>query len=210
MLSGGGRPAAKTVAILSLLAFVTTGCAGAQVGGDDDHGSASAADLSSAGPWADEFQRALDGDVSRFESRVLADGVVTTAELADTHARVESCLADSGLGIEYDPDGGFALTSADGRYPNGFFERSDPVLRACEARFDEYTTFLFEQTRRNPEKLDDAEITATCLRGAGLVGADYSARQWRTDSDSGELPFPEDDPRWRQCDLDPLGLWRTP
>jgi hypothetical protein len=198
----------RSTAGATVLLLVLSGCSAVRVAPSDPAGQrVDGVDL--VGPWADEFERALDSDVSHFESRVLSDGVVTTAELADTHARVESCLADSGLGIEYDPDGGFALTSADGRYPDGFFERSDPVLRACEARFDVYTTFLFEQTRRNPEKLDDAQITVTCLQGAGLVGADYSARQWRADSDSGELPFPEDDPRWRQCDLDPLGLWRT-
>lgn len=161
-----------------------------------------------SGPWADDFRSALRGGVSRYEAAILEDGRVTSAELEDAHSHVERCLRDSGLTIEYFSDGGFQTGSVDGKYPDDFFERSDPVLRAYEKRYDEYVTMLFQETRRNPEKRDEAEITVACLREAGLVGKDYSERQWRKEDETGEYSFPELDPRAQQCRLDPLGLWR--
>ncbi|WP_144710195.1 hypothetical protein [Curtobacterium pusillum] len=145
-----------------------------------------------------------------FEERILADGSVTPEEVEAAHDRVRRCLADSGLGINYDPDGGFELQSLDGKYPDGFFERSDPILRSCEKRADEYVTYLFEETRRNPERRDDAEITVPCLQAAGLVGKDYSEQQWRDDYDADTLPFDSTSDEAVQCRLDPLGLWRRP
>jgi hypothetical protein len=161
-----------------------------------------------AGPWAAEFREALRSDVSAYEAEILRDGKVTPAELSDAHQRVDRCLGAAGMSIAYDPDGGFALESRDGKYPDDFFERSDPVLRACEKRYDEYVTMLFQETRRNPEKRDEAEITVACLRKAGLVGKEYSERQWRKEDETGEYSFPELDPRAQQCRYDPLGLWR--
>ncbi|QSB24207.1 hypothetical protein [Curtobacterium sp. 24E2] len=166
------------------------------------------AHLAMAGPWAEEFRAALDDGVSDFEFKVLADGEVTTAELEAAHERVGRCLADSGLRIDYDPDGGFGLESLDGRYPDGFFERSDPILRKCEETADEYVTYLYEETRRNPDRLDDAKITVPCLRKAGLVGPDYTEEQWRKDQDADAFPFDSMGEQAKQCALDPLGLWR--
>lgn len=168
------------------------------------------ATLEPAGPWVDEFQAALDDGVSEFEGQILADGAVTAEEMAAAHDRVGRCLADSGLAIDYDPDGAFGVESLDGEYPDDFFERSDPVLRSCEKESDEYVTYLFEQTRRNPERRDDAEITVPCLQAAGLVGEDYTDQQWRDDHDADTFPFDSMSESARQCDLDPLGLWRTP
>jgi hypothetical protein len=168
------------------------------------------ASLTAGGPWTDEFREALRQGVSPYEAAVLSDGEVTAAELEDAHHHVRQCLRESGLGIEYDPDGGFELSSRDGKYPDDFFKRSDPVLRACEERYDEHVTMLFEETRRNPEKQDEAEITVACLRRAGLVGKDYTERKWRAENDTGVFSFDEYDMRAEQCRLDPLGLWREP
>ena len=78
----------------------------------------------------------------------------------------------------------------------------------CTGMYDSTVTQLFNEVRRNPQKLDDAEITVACLRKAGLVGADYTERQWRKDYDADTLPFGDFDQAWTACRLDPLGLWR--
>ncbi|OII15836.1 hypothetical protein BIU97_14335 [Curtobacterium sp. MCBA15_009] len=166
--------------------------------------------LEHAGPWSDEFKAALDDGASDYEASILADGRITTEEVEGAHEQVRRCLADSSLGITYDPDGGFRLHPFDREVDEGFFGWSDPILRACEKRYDEYVTYLYEQTRRNPERLDDAEITVPCLRKAGLVGRDYTEQQWREDLDADTLPHFELDDKARQCMLDPLGLWRAP
>lgn len=146
--------------------------------------------------------------MSDYEARVLEDGQVTSAEVEDSHLRVRRCLGDGGLGIVYADDGGFELKALDGRYPKGFFERSDAVLRGCEKRYDNFITFLHQETRRNPHKQDEAKITVTCLRKAELVGKGYTERKWRAENDTGVFSFDEYDPAAVQCRLDPLGLWR--
>ncbi|TDN41633.1 hypothetical protein EDF64_11730 [Curtobacterium flaccumfaciens] len=202
-------PAAALLALGSMLtALVLTTAACSAGGSEEPKPTVPSGGLESAGPWTDEFRAALDHGVSAFEAEILADGAVTSAEVEAAHDRVDRCLADSGLSIDYDPDGGFELVSLDERYPDGFFERSDPILRACEKESDEYVTYLFAETRRNPERRDDAEITVPCLIAAGLVDNGYTEQQWRDDSDADTLPFDSTSEPARQCDFDPLGLWR--
>jgi hypothetical protein len=196
---------AVSALVVVAVACWMSGCTRAEVSQPDHEASAS---LRDAGPWEDDFREALASGVSDYEASILEDGRVTASELEDAHDHVRSCLTDSGLDINYFPDGGFELLARSGRYPDGFFERSDPVLGACEKRYDEYVTMLFEETRRNPEKQDDAKITVACLRRAGIVGKDYTERRWRSEYDEGVFSFDDSDPRARQCDLDPLGLWR--
>lgn len=184
----------------AVLILVISGCA--------DPPATVDAPRTEGGAWTEDSSEALAAGVSAYERSVLSDGKVTLADLEDAHDQVRGCLADSGLGIVYGVDGGFSLTALDGKYPDGFFERSDPILRACEKRYDEYVTMLFEQTRRNPEKQDEATITVACLRKAGLVPRAYTERKWRAENDTGVWSFKEFDPAAVQCQLDPLGLWR--
>lgn len=166
------------------------------------------APLDGAGRWREDFQHALRSGVSSYERQVLADGIVTSQEEEDAHDRVRRCLADSGLTITYSSDGGFEIGSSHGSPPSNDMHRTNAVLEACEAKWDQYVTFLFEETRRNPEKQDEAKITLACLRRAGLVTKTYTERKWRTENDTGVWSFNENDPAAVQCRLDPLGVWR--
>ncbi|MFJ6171513.1 hypothetical protein [Curtobacterium sp. NPDC092190] len=165
--------------------------------------------LANAGPWADDFRAALDHGVSGYETKILADGRVTTAEVEDAHEQMGRCLSDSGYTIAYGPDGGFELGRVGGGSPSDDMPRANGVLESCEEHYDQFVTMLFEETRRNPHKQDEAAITVVCLRKAGLVGADYSERKWRDEYDAGSFSFPEFDERAQQCTLDPIGLWRN-
>jgi hypothetical protein len=205
------REHGRVMAVIAGAAVVSIGLAGCTGGQQRRAASTSdARSLTATGPWADEFRNALQHGVSSYEAAILRDGEVTPAELEDAHHHVRQCLGESGLDIAYATDGGFELESRDGKYPDDFFEWSDPVLRACEERYDQYVTMLFEETRRNPQKQDEAAITVRCLQKAGLVGKDYSERKWRAEYDAGVFSFPEYDVAAKQCTLDPLGLWRTP
>ncbi|WIB78135.1 hypothetical protein DEJ28_03265 [Curtobacterium sp. MCPF17_002] len=159
------------------------------------------------GPWADEFRSSYGESRSDYERAALADGVVTPAELEDAHARIDSCLRDSNLTINYYAEGGFEVASTDGSAPSNDMSRTNSVLESCEARFDRSITYLYGETRRNPERLDDAKITVACLRKAGLVDGDYTEEQWELDYDADDLPFGDFDPQWTACRIDPLGLW---
>ena len=86
--------------------------------------------------------------------------------------------------------------------------RTNRVLEGCEARWDSSITMLFEETRRNPQKRDEAAINVACLRKAGVVPKSYSERDWRAENDKGVYSFDEYSAEATQCRLDPLGLWR--
>lgn len=160
------------------------------------------------GPWAEDFAQALANDPSAYERAILEDGRVTVDEVADAHAQIGQCMKDGGYTITYGADGGSEIGSIAGVETRDDVERGNGVLEACQKRFDRAVTFLYEQTRRNPEKLDDATITVRCLRRAGLVPSTYSAQRWRHDHAADRFPFDEHDAAAQQCRLDPLGLWR--
>jgi hypothetical protein len=194
--------AAAVTAAAVLVALV--GCADPQPAGTS---RPDAADLELSGPWADVFAEALDESESAVEREILADGVVTSTELEQAHDGVRRCLADSGLAVDYSPDGGFELTDLDGDAPDMPFERSDAALQACETRFDSWVTFLFEQVRRNPERLDEGTIQVRCLADAGLVDPSYGRDDWEADDESGTFPFDTQSEAAQSCLRDPLGLW---
>lgn len=192
----------------AVVSLVAAGCSGANAGPTPT--PKIDAPLGSAGRWEPEFREALSLGVSDYEAGVLSDGRVTAAELEETHRRVDRCLADSGYSISYATDGGFEIGSLKGPPPSNDMSKTNRVLEACEKQYDESITFLYESTRRNPQKQDEAAITVRCLQKAGLVGKDYSERKWRAEYDAGVFSFPEYDTAAKQCTLDPLGLWRTP
>lgn len=160
----------------------------------------------SAGPWSDEFVESLEG-ASPYERSILADGVVTPAELAEAQSKKRACLRAAGYRWDIEEDGTSSLDPLTaGAKPST--EVMTAAYQACSRRFDRSVTYLFDEVRRNPERRDEAEIMVACLRKVGLVGSDYSERQWRQDDDAGQYPFGNLDPRFVQCRLDPLDLWR--
>jgi outer membrane murein-binding lipoprotein Lpp len=198
--------AAAVVAGAVVVSLLLAGCSADRTTKVDK--STDDASLRLAGPWAEDFRDALAHGVSDYEAGILADGQVTTAEVEDAHDRISRCLADSGYTIAYGADGGFEIGSLRGGAPSNDMKRTNSVLEACEEKYDEYVTMLFQETRRNPEKQDEAKITVACLRKAGIVGKDYTERKWQSEYDDGVFSFNDFDPRAQQCDLDPLGLWR--
>lgn len=178
--------------------------AGCSAGSGDP--GADAAPVPSAGPWAQEFGDAVS-DSSAYETKVLEDGLITSAELADAQARKKACMRDAGYVLRISDDGTSDLTMADG----GDLPATgvvDTAMQTCARRFDRSITMLFNELRRNPEKQDEATITVACLRVSGIVDGGYSERKWRSEYDSGVFSFNEWDERAVQCRLDPLGLWR--
>lgn len=162
--------------------------------------------LPAAGPWAQEFGESL-ALASDYEARVLRDGEISAAELADAQARDRACMRDAGYDLQVADDGTSSLSRIDGAdLPEAGIV--DSVRRRCAHQFDMSITYLFNEVRRNPEKQDEAKITVACLRKSGLVGRGYTERKWRSENDTGVFSFDEYDPAAVQCRLDPLGLWR--
>ena len=159
------------------------------------------------GPWASDFQVAYANAKSDYERSVLEDGDVTAAEYEQSKSHVRSCLGDAGYTINWDERGGFELGSTSGKYPDDFFERSDPVLQQCEAKWAGSILYLFEQMRRNPQKQDEAALQVACLKSVALVDATYTNEQWRRDNEKGFFPFDDRSDDATRCEVDPLGLW---
>jgi len=174
---------------------------------DDSSASEESHRLPAAGRWTTEFGEAI-AIASDYEAVVLRDGRITAAELADAQARNRSCMRDAGYDFRINNDDGTSsLSRVDGEDlpPDRVV---DDVWRGCAHRFDRSITYLYREVRRNPEKQDDAKVTAACLRRSGIVDKGYTERQWRAENDTGHFSFDDYDPAAVQCRLDPLGLWR--
>lgn len=171
-------------------------------------GTPPAARFAAAAGWADEFAESSK-TASPFEREILRDGVITPSELEDAQMRKRSCMLDGGYVYADHDDGTSEAEPAYGRRGKSS-DQVHALLAACAQRFDRSVTYLFGEVRRNPDKLDEATIMVACLRESGVVGADYTERQWRADDDDGSWPYADFDPAVIQCRLDPLGLWRTP
>ncbi len=85
-------------------------------------------------------------------------------------------------------------------------EDANERMLECSSRFDRNVSLLYRETRRNPEKQDEAEIAVACLRRAGLVDGAYSERRWRSEYDAGVFSFDEWAPAAAHCRDDPLDL----
>lgn len=185
---------------------VLSGCAG--TAGAPGPTAAVAIDRAAAGPWADDFAEAATG-LSEFQSRIIADGRITAAELEEAQARMGACMEDLGHTFTTSEDGRSQSVPLPGHEGDDVDTVNGYKLR-CSAVYDTTITSLFTEIRRNPERRDEAEISVACLRAAGLVGKGYTERQWRAEYDEGVFSFDEWSADAVQCREDPLGLWRTP
>lgn len=195
------RAAGGVAGVFIAMAACLLGCSSA------DSSQPTASPLSVTGPWASEFQVAYADAKSDYEREVLADGEITSAEYEQSKNHLRSCLADAGFTIAWDERGAFELGSQTGRYPDDFFERSDPVLQECEARWAGSIHFLYEQVRRNPQKQDESALQVACLLSAGLVDNSYTKDRWRRDNEEDSFPFDSRGDAAMRCQADPLGLW---
>lgn len=202
MLDAARRTAAITFAVVATLGSVVA-CSRVPA----DTPSSAPRVITAAGPWAQDFDDAI-ADAGPYERAVLEDGVVTPQELEDARARKKQCMRDSGYIYEEHDDGTAEAKAAPGHRRDDDAGPVNSALAACSDRFGHSIDFLFNETRRNPLKEDEAKIMVACLRAAGVVDASYSERQWRRDNDTGDWPFSDFDPAAVQCRLDPLGLWR--
>lgn len=193
--------AAGGVAVVIVAVACLVGCSAS------DSPDQSIESLSLTGPWASDFQVAHANAKSDYERGVLKDGEITSAEYEESKNHLRSCLGDAGYTITWDQRGGFELGSKSGKYPDDFFERSDPVLQHCESKWVGSILYLYEQIRRNPEKKDESALQVACLRSAGLIDEMYTKDQWRRDNEKGIFPFDARSDAAVSCELDPLGLW---
>jgi len=168
---------------IAALALLVSGCGGAEA-------------ESGSNPYESEFKQSLSVVSTDFERQILEDHVISDAEYAEARTRLQQCVEGQGFELELTPDG-TVLTA------------TDETQAAAEAAFEEceMTTVinieaLYWAVRTNPHKEDKDELSARCLREAGLVGPEFDGQAF--DETFADPPFDRTDPRAATCINDPL------
>lgn len=165
--------------------------------GEYDGGSTGEEKL--AGSLSELFEQALDDETNPFVIDVL-DRAIETGKIAqedydEAHRLYRVCMSDAGYEESYE------------QLANGSYKIAPPALDGQEA-VEEYMSVgsdcsdelapvesLFILQQGNPDLLADPEqVVVQCLNEAGLVGADYTAEDFREDRDA----------RFQQAPYDPM------
>ncbi|GAA3707470.1 hypothetical protein GCM10022377_21570 [Zhihengliuella alba] len=144
------------------------------------------------GPWAQEFEQALDSVSSDFQREVLSDGEVTPAEYAEAQQRFRECAAASGLDVKTHQEGGFSFS-----HPNQ--QEGESIAESCSLKTLNYVEALYLDPLANPENVPWDEAYLRCLQASGVVEESMTAE------DMANWEWDYDDPAQRACSEDPLG-----
>jgi len=163
------------------------------------------------GPWAAEFVDAYQRAESQAHRLMLADGEISDLEYAAVRDDFSRCLADVGYSVTWHDRGGYSLqVGSDGASPDHVNEIVGDCSRSSLGDID----FLYEQTARNPQNLDEFAIMADCLVRAGVVDPSFTAedyQEWFDNAEDEEPPYVVPGGRGQvafgQCSTDPLGLF---
>ncbi|PJJ63666.1 hypothetical protein [Compostimonas suwonensis] len=191
------------ITLTGMLAAVAL-CGCAQTGNDD-------ADTGFEGPWAAEFQANFQAAKSDFVRDVLRDGTITDQEFSEMSEQFTSCLAGSGITFAgFNDDGSYDTSFAPGAVtPDQAHDR----MNSCSAETGEdLIGSLYSWLQRNPERLDEPTIMASCLVQAGVVDAGYTAKDYAKDVPTEAFPFidvKKGADALVTCEADPLGLLST-
>ncbi|SMQ71905.1 hypothetical protein [Agreia sp. VKM Ac-1783] len=180
------------------------GCTSSTTG---DSGGSSGSTPEFTGPWAAEFADSYAKADTDFAKEVLSDGKVTEQEFSEMLSNFQECVAAKGITVsDYGFDGSYK-TKFDPKLGNDAANAS--VKECSHSSGEDLVGALYTWTHRNPDKLDENEITAACLSKKGVVPDGYGAKDYTTDSADDKFPFP-DQAAGRaaldSCRMDPLGI----
>lgn len=133
--------------------------------------------------WAHELQTAreeVDGESSEaFVLQVLADDVVSDAEIEEAGIRMESCMHDRGYDtFSYRPrDQNFGELGSPERWDAEAVE-SDRISCAKQTG-SSVVSYLWSSMRSNPQNIDPNELFISCLKKLKVVDDAYSATTYQ-------------------------------
>lgn len=202
-----GRPN-RALALVAAVATLLAAC-GSVPDAVPTAGAASGTDgngdiPSFSGPYAADFERVYTETESAFVRDALMDEEISDAEFSEMTARLTTCLADNGIEFGgYDEDGAITTSLA----PNP--DDTHDIFTECSKTSGEAAIgALYSVTRRNPDNLDVATITAECLVKTGAVPPQYDADDYTADTAGRFSDFGSLDPELQEalttCSLDPL------
>ena len=192
----------QSVVVVLLIGFALTGCATTTTT-EKAHSAPKF-----EGPWAAEFTSAYKAAKSDFVRGVLKDGKITDQEFSEMTERFKSCLDSSGITFEgFKEDGSY-----DTSFPPGSISGDEAHKRidACSSEAGEDRVgALHSWLQRNPQKLDENQIMASCLVSKGAVDASFTAKEYAKDVATLTFPFlnkAKGEEALSSCESDPLGL----
>ena len=114
-----------------------------------------------SGPWAEEFESAYDSADSEYVRRILADGQITDAEIAEVENAVISCMEEKGYtDVAIKSDGGATYAMDE----NGDVDKGDSGMRACEESAGFFALSLYYDIRVNPNNEEWDPLVVQCLK----------------------------------------------
>ncbi len=156
-----------------------------------------------AAAWVPVFEQLAADSPSDIQKAVLADGLITEAEVAELESRTEDCLEAKGYEITWEPRGGSSVAA-----PVGSDTEADrAAINACEEVNVGAIRDFAIGLKRNPENRNEDEIIAACLVAQKVVDPSFTADDMaRAGEGDSALPWKESDPAVSECFSDPLDL----
>lgn len=157
-----------------------------------------------SGPYAGDFAAAYQNSKSDLQRKVLADGVITEAEMSALQDAFRACVTTYGItNVSFDVDGSMSL-----KPPTSWTQdQVNAVVSECGSTTIDGPDLIFNELRRNPQHADEAELMAACLVRVGLAPAGYTAQDYRTDSPD-NYPFDSKSDKFGKCVSDPVNAGR--
>jgi hypothetical protein len=134
---------------------------------------------------------------------VLEDGLITTEERQTLAGKSDGCLAEAGYSVERSDSG--QLMTVDDLLGRGNTDAFSADISEC-LKLEGGAGALYDMMARNPENLDESEITAACFVEAGVVPSPFTKEDFDAAMESESPLWQDGDIRAQECLEDPLGL----
>lgn len=148
-----------------------------------------------SGPYGSDMKDAYENATDPNVRDALEDGVVSRAEYEAAYQRFVSCAHDRGVEVTLEDSYGLYTYSTVG-------PGSDEVVSACTPVVETIAAFYADMLT-NPSRTDPLDLSAACLRRAGVVDRDYDAEQLSSDLAAGTGPFAEPSSSVDRCMINP-------
>jgi hypothetical protein len=163
-----------------------------------------------SGPYAAELDSAYRSATTAVARAILADGVITDAELAELKAPTIQCLEAIGFtDVTLENDGTSSYTVDVAMFPNPLDASALADKCECATGWSSLGP-LYHYMRINPDNVDMAPLRAECLVRVGLRAEGYSAEDFRQEDAAGvfdplfESQEGEEWEKFESCYFDPL------
>jgi hypothetical protein len=160
------------------------------------------------GPWASDLRAAYLKTANELTRRILEDGQISDAEMAEEDAQYSECLRNIGFTDIQIGQGGEMSVSPPADLLGEPDKVNDLVTECGESTGWNSVSSLQLYMAGNPDNIDSATIMAECLVRVGLKPEGYTSSQYIQEAESGSLEelysagTPEWN-KWRACNIDP-------